>query len=188
MNGVLFNKPYGVVSQFTPLAGHPTLAAFGLPKGLYPAGRLDRDSEGLLLLTSDGALQHLLTDPKYRHPRTYWAQVERVPDEGSLSKLRAGVRLKDGMTRPCEARLLDVEPSLPPRVPPVRFRKNVPTAWVELTLTEGRNRQVRRMTAHVGHPTLRLVRARIGALSLEGLAPGEWRGLTAAESRGLSRP
>lgn len=188
MKAVLFNKPYGVVSQFTPLAGHPTLAGFGLPKGLYPAGRLDHDSEGLLLLTSDGALQHLLTDPKHRHPRTYWAQVERVPDEAALAKLRAGVRLKDGPTRPCEARLLDGAPDLPARVPPIRFRKNVPDSWLELTLTEGRNRQVRRMTAHVGFPTLRLVRARIGALSLEGLAPGDWRELTAAESRAASRP
>lgn len=188
MRAVLFNKPYGVVSQFTPLAGHPTLAGFGLPKGLYPAGRLDHDSEGLLLLTSDGGLQHLLTDPRHAHPRTYWAQVERIPSEDSLAKLRKGVRLKDGATRPCKASLLVAEPELPPRVPPVRFRKNVPTAWVEVTLTEGRNRQVRRMTAHVGHPTLRLVRARIGALTLDGLAPGAWRELTAAESRGLSRP
>lgn len=187
MRAVLFNKPYGVVSQFTALAGHPTLAAFGLPKGLYPAGRLDHDSEGLLLLTSDGALQHLLTDPGHAHPRTYWAQVERVPGEEALAKLRAGLRLKDGPTRPCAARLLETEPDLPPRVPPVRFRKNVPTAWLELTLTEGRNRQVRRMTAHVGHPTLRLVRSRIGGLTLEGLEPGAWRALGEAECR-LYRP
>lgn len=183
MRAVLFNKPYGVVSQFTPLAGHPTLAGFGLPKGLYPAGRLDHDSEGLLLLTSDGRLQHLLTDPKHGHPRTYWAQVERVPDAAALKALRSGVRLKDGPTRPCVAELLPAVPELPPRVPPVRFRKNVPTAWLELTLTEGRNRQVRRMTAHVGHPTLRLVRARIGKLSLEGLAHGAWRPLSDAECR-----
>lgn len=183
MKAVLFNKPYGVVSQFTPLAGHPTLAGFGLPKGLYPAGRLDHDSEGLLLLTSDGALQHLLTDPRHRHPRTYWAQVERVPDAAALAALRKGLKLKDGPTRPCEAALLEAEPDLPPRTPPVRFRKNVPTAWLELTLTEGRNRQVRRMTAAVGHPTLRLVRARIGALTLDGLAPGAWRPLSAEECR-----
>lgn len=183
MRAVLFNKPYGVVSQFSALAGHLTLAGFGLPKGLYPAGRLDHDSEGLLLLTSDGALQHLLTDPRHAHPRTYWAQVERVPGEEALSKLREGLRLKDGATRPCAARLLEAEPDLPPRVPPVRFRKNVPTAWLELTLTEGRNRQVRRMTAHVGHPTLRLVRARIGELTLAGLAPGAWRALAEAECR-----
>ncbi|TBR18177.1 pseudouridine synthase [bacterium] len=188
MRAVLFNKPYGVVSQFTPLAGHPTLAAFGLPKGLYPAGRLDHDSEGLLLLTSDGALQHLLTDPRYAHPRTYWAQVERVPEEAALERLRRGVRLKDGATRPCAASLLGAEPDLPPRVPPVRFRKNVPTAWVELTLTEGRNRQVRRMTAHVGHPTLRLVRSRIGALTLEGLAPGAWRELGPEELKAYRTP
>ena len=183
MKAVLFNKPYGVVSQFTPLAGHPTLSGFGLPKGLYPAGRLDHDSEGLLLLTSDGALQHLLTDPRHSHPRTYWAQVERVPGEDALARLRAGLRLGDGPTRPCAARLLEGEPDLPARVPPVRFRKNVPTAWLELTLTEGRNRQVRRMTAHVGHPTLRLVRARIGDLTLAGLSPGAWRALGDAECR-----
>lgn len=181
MRAVLFNKPYGVVSQFTPLAGHPTLAGFGLPKGVYPAGRLDHDSEGLLLLTSDGALQKRLTDPRHGHPRTYWAQVERVPGPEALKALAAGVALKDGRTRPCAARLLDAEPDLPPRDPPIRRRKNVPTAWLELTLTEGKNRQVRRMTAAVGHPTLRLVRARIGRLSLEGLPPGAWRPVTDSE-------
>lgn len=183
---VLLYKPYGVVSQFTPLGGHPTLAGFGLPKGLYPAGRLDHDSEGLLLLTGDGALQNLLTDPRWAHPRTYAAQVERVPDAASLERLAKGVRLKDGPTRPCKVRLLEEDPGFPPRDPPVRYRKSVPTAWLELTLTEGRNRQVRRMTAHVGFPTLRLVRVRIGALGLEGLAPGQWRRLTDAEVRALS--
>ncbi|MDE2291077.1 MAG: pseudouridine synthase [Elusimicrobia bacterium] len=181
MRAVLLNKPYGVVSQFTPLAGHPCLSEFGLPRGLYAAGRLDHDSEGMLLLTDDGALQHLLTDPRYRHPRTYWAQVERVPSELELERLRRGVTLRDGRTRPCEARILQEEPRLPPRDPPIRVRLNVPTAWLELTLTEGRNRQVRRMTAHVGHPTLRLVRARIGRLTLSGLEPGRWRDLTPAE-------
>lgn len=188
---VALNKPYGVVSQFTPLAGHPTLAAFGLPKGLYPAGRLDHDSEGLLILTSDGALQARLTDPRRAHPRTYLAQVERVPQEAALAALRAGLRLKDGPALPCRARLLDSEPDLPPREPPIRARKSVPTAWIELTLTEGRNRQVRRMTAAVGHPTLRLVRARIGALTLAwlGLRPGEWRPLDAsALARLVSAP
>jgi len=181
---VLFNKPYGVVSQFTALGGHPTLAEFGLPKGAYPAGRLDHDSEGLLLLTDDGALQARLSDPRFGHPRTYWAQVERVPDEAALDALRKGVALKDGKTRPAKARLIG-EPSLPPRDPPVRFRKNVPTAWLELTLAEGKNRQVRRMTAAVGHPTLRLVRARIGGLDLSGLAPGRWRAVSDAERAAL---
>lgn len=185
MRAVLFNKPYGVVSQFTPLGEHPTLAGFGLPRGLYAAGRLDHDSEGLMLLTDDGGLQHLLTDPRFGHPRTYWAQVERVPDEARLEKLRGGVRLKDGRTRPCEARLMMREPTLPPRDPPIRFRLNVPTAWLELTLREGRNRQVRRMTAHIGHPTLRLVRARIGDLTLGELAQGQWRWLAPGELRVL---
>ncbi|MBI3550362.1 MAG: pseudouridine synthase [Elusimicrobia bacterium] len=175
MKTIAFYKPYGVLSQFTPMAGHPTLADFGIPRGVYPAGRLDHDSEGLLILTDDGELQHRLTDPSFKHPRTYWAQVERVPSEASLKALAAGVTLSDGPTRPCEASLLSKEPRLPPRDPPIRKRLTVPTAWLELTLTEGRNRQVRRMTAAIGHPTLRLVRARIGAVSLSGLSPGEWR-------------
>ena len=169
-------KPYGVLSQFSDEDGHPGLSRFGLPKGVYPAGRLDRDSEGLLLLSDDGELIHRLTDPRFGHPRTYWAQVERVPDDEALAKLSAGPVLADGPTRPCQARLID-EPPLPPRVPPIRERKNIPTAWVELTLTEGRNRQVRRMTAAVGFPTLRLVRGAIGDLSLLDLAlePGKWK-------------
>ncbi len=181
MRYLLFNKPYGVVCQFSPVDNHPTLAGFDLPKGVYPAGRLDTDSEGLLLLTDDGRLQHFLTDPRFGHPRTYWAQVERVPTEEALAKLREGPRLADGPTRPCKARLLEEEPQLPPREPPIRFRKNVPTAWIELTLTEGRNRQVRRMTAAIGHPTLRLIRVRIGRLELGDLAPGTWRTLTPAQ-------
>ena len=185
MNGILFNKPYGVVSQFTPLGDHSTLADFGFPKGLYPAGRLDHDSEGLLLLTDDGPLQNRLTDPHWRHPRTYWVQVERIPDVDSMTRLVGGLNLRDGLTRPCAASVLIADPELPPRDPPIRFRKTVPTIWIELTLTEGRNRQVRRMTAHIGHPTLRLVRARIGDLTLAGLAPGTWRTLTAAELRVL---
>jgi len=170
-------KPYGVLSQFTGAPADETLAAFGLPKGVYPVGRLDKDSEGLLLLSDDGALIHRLLDPGHGHPRTYWAQVERVPDEDSLQALRDGVVLKDGPTRPAAARLLAEPPPLPPRDPPIRYRKSVPDAWVELVLTEGRNRQVRRMTAAVGHPTLRLVRAAVGELRLPelGLAPGEWR-------------
>ena len=172
---ILFYKPYGVVSQFTPLADHTTLKDFNLPSDVYPCGRLDHDSEGLLLLTSDGALQHRISDPKFAHPRTYLAQVERVPTPEVLSRLCAGVKLKDGMTRPCKARRMDPEPVFPPRTPPIRFRKNVLTAWLEITLNEGRNRQVRRMTAVVGHPTLRLVRVSLGEYTLENLLPGQWR-------------
>jgi 23S rRNA pseudouridine2457 synthase len=174
---ILFWKPYGVLCQFTPEPGtaHATLADFIDVPEVYPAGRLDHDSEGLVVLTSDGALQHRLTDPKRGHPRTYWAQVERVPDAAALQALRKGVLVQGKRTLPAKARLLDEEPMLPERVPAVRFRKSVPTAWVELTLTEGRNRQVRRMTAAVGHPTVRLVRVRVGEWSLEGLEPGKWR-------------
>lgn len=172
---LLFNKPYGVATQFSPIAGHRTLAEFGLPKRVYPAGRLDHDSEGLLVLTDDGQLQHALTDPRHYHKRTYWAQVEREPSIEALDRLRAGPRLSDGPTRPARVQRLNVEPSLPPREPPIRFRKNVPTAWLEITLTEGRNRQVRRMTAAIGHPTLRLVRVRVGPFQLDDLAPGRWR-------------
>jgi len=177
---IALHKPYGYLSQFSSEDGHPGLAALRLPPKVYPCGRLDRDSEGLLLLTDDGDLNHRLTDPRFEHPRAYWAQVERVPDDAALKALAAGPRLSDGPTRPCKARLI-AEPALPPRDPPIRFRKNVPTAWLELTLTEGRNRQVRRMTAAVGFPTLRLVRAAIGALKLGDLAPGRWRQVNTAE-------
>ena len=172
---VLFNKPYGVMSQFSPSGEKVTLARFSLPANIYPAGRLDHDSEGLLLLTDDGGLNHRLTDPRRGHPRTYWVQVERAPDDAALEKLRRGVTLADGPTLPCKVSRLESEPDLPPRDPPIRFRVNVPTAWLALTLTEGRNRQVRRMTAAVGHPTLRLVRAGIGNLTLKDLPPGKWR-------------
>lgn len=172
---VLLNKPYGVLSQFSALERKTTLSRFSLPAGVYPAGRLDHDSEGLLLLTDDGALAHRLTDPRLGHPRTYWAQVERIPDAEALQKLARGLVLTDGKTLPCKVRLLEAEPDLPPRDPPIRFRLNVPTAWIELTLKEGRNRQVRRMTAAIGHPTLRLVRAGIGNLTMKGLEPGKWR-------------
>jgi 23S rRNA pseudouridine2457 synthase len=180
---VAFHKPYGVLSQFSPEDGHPGLSGFKLPKGVYACGRLDRDSEGLLLLCDDGRLIHRLTDPRYAHPRTYLAQVELVPGPEALGKLAAGPVLSDGPTRPCRARLLHSEPPLPPRHPPIRFRKNVPTAWLELTLTEGRNRQVRRMTAAVGHPTLRLVRIKIGRLTLKSLEPGRFREIDLAELR-----
>ena len=173
---VAFNKPYGVLCQFTDrsVPQRPTLAGFGLPAGLYPAGRLDSDSEGLLLLTDDGALAHRLTDPRHKQPKTYWAQVEGNPTEAQLAALRSGVLLNDGPTRPAGARRIE-PPVLWPRDPPVRMRKTVPDAWLELQLREGRNRQVRRMTAAVGLPTLRLVRVAIGPWRLDGLAPGDWR-------------
>jgi 23S rRNA pseudouridine2457 synthase len=173
---IAFNKPFGVLCQFTDRSTPPrrTLAEFGLPPGVYAAGRLDHDSEGLLLLTDDGALANRLTDPRHKQPKTYWAQVEGEPGEAQLAALREGVELNDGRTRPAQARRIEA-PALWPRDPPVRFRKTVPDAWLELVIGEGRNRQVRRMTAAVGLPTLRLVRVAIGAHRLDGLAPGEWR-------------
>lgn len=179
------HKPYGVLSQFTPEPGSAwrTLADFGLPKNVYPVGRLDADSEGLLLLTDEAGLNTRLLDPKHGHLREYWVQVERIPTDAALAQLARGVKIGDYTTLPCRAWRLDSAPALPPRDPPVRFRKTVPDGWIALELTEGKNRQVRRMTASVGHPTLRLVRARIGALTLEGLglAPGKWRELTPTE-------
>lgn len=171
---VALNKPYGVLSQFTGEKGDRTLAEFGLPGGVYPAGRLDKDSEGLLLLTDDGPFIKKLLEPKFGHPRTYLVQVEGEPDDQAIQKLQQGVEIKGYKTKRCQAEILPEAPDLPPRDPPVRFRKSIPTTWLEMTLTEGKNRQVRRMTAAVGHPTLRLVRWQIGNLSLEGLAPGEW--------------
>jgi 23S rRNA pseudouridine2457 synthase len=172
---ILFNKPYGVLCQFTDGGeGRPTLADFVTMPGVYPAGRLDLDSEGLLLLTGDGRLQARIADPKFKMAKTYLVQVEGEVGEASLDALRRGVLLKDGMTLPAEAERID-PPTLWPRDPPVRFRKTVPDCWLSLTICEGRNRQVRRMTAAVGHPTLRLVRWRIGEWSLDGVPPGEWR-------------
>ncbi|RYY38194.1 MAG: rRNA large subunit pseudouridine synthase E [Sphingomonadales bacterium] len=172
---ILFNKPWGVLSQFTDEgSGHPTLAGFIDVPGVYPAGRLDRDSEGLLLLTDDGRLQARIADPKHKVAKTYWVQVEGEPDEAALAALRTGVRLKDGLTRPALAERID-PPAIWPRDPPVRLRKSVPDCWIAVTITEGRNRQVRRMTAAVGHPTLRLVRWRVGDWTLDDVAPGTWR-------------
>jgi len=184
MTTIIFNKPYGVLSQFTPEHGHPSLADFKFPKGVYPAGRLDADSEGLLLLTSDGALQAHISDPRHKTPKTYWAQVEREITEDALAVLRRGLTLNDGPTLPCGAAALP-DPGLAPRVPPVRFRKTVPTSWAELVLKEGRNRQVRRMLAAVGFPVLRLLRRAIGPLTFDGLEPGSWRELTGKEIRSL---
>lgn len=174
---IAFNKPFGVLCQFTDrsVPPRPTLAGFGLPPQVYAAGQLDFDSEGLLLLTDDGRLAHRLTDPRHRQHKTYLVQVEGEPDDAALAALRAGITLKDGPTLPARVRRVDPPDWLWPRDPPIRVRKSVPDSFIELTITEGRNRQVRRMTAAIGHPTLRLVRLSIGAHTLEGLAPGQWR-------------
>jgi len=177
---ILVNKPYGVLPQFTDGEQRQTLSAFVPLRGVYPAGRLDRDSEGLMILTDDGQLQHLISHPRHKLAKTYWVQVEGGVSEQALASLRRGVLLNDGMTAPAEARLIE-EPVLWTRTPPIRYRANIPTSWIELVIHEGRNRQVRRMTAAVGHPTLRLVRWRIGPWCVAGLAPGEWRALAPAE-------
>lgn len=178
---IAFNKPYGVLPCFTDPAGRPTLADYVAIPGVYAAGRLDLDSEGLLLLTSDGTLAHRITDPQHKLPKVYLAQVERIPTEEALEQLRKGVVLNGRKTRPAEVCLLPDDPQLPDRPVPIRFRKNVPTAWLEITLREGLNRQVRRMTAAVGHPTLRLIRVAIGPVVLGDLQPGQWRDLTSRE-------
>jgi 23S rRNA pseudouridine2457 synthase len=172
---LLFNKPFQVLSQFSPSGDKRTLADYIDVAGVYPAGRLDYDSEGLMLLTDDGALQARVANPRYRRIKTYLAQVEGLPDRQALRQLSAGVELKDGRTRPARVALVDEPGWLWPRTPPIRERKNIPTQWLRLDISEGRNRQVRRMTAAVGHPTLRLVRIAIGDWSLDGLAPGEYR-------------
>jgi 23S rRNA pseudouridine2457 synthase len=183
-----FYKPFDVLSQFTQEhPSHHTLAEFGFPAHVYPVGRLDRDSEGLLLLSDEAKWNDRLLNPRHAHPRTYHAQVDGTVRGEALRKLRSGVDLKEFRTLPCKARRLDIDPGHPPRDPPVRFRKNIPTSWIELTLTEGKNRQVRRMTAAVGFPTLRLVRVSIGGLQLNdlGLEVGRWRELTPGEQRAL---
>ena len=175
---ILFNKPFGVLSQFTPEAGHPALDTFGFPPGGYAAGRLDHDSEGALLLTDNGRLIKKLLDPKFEHPRTYLAQVDGQITEEAVGRLAAGVSLKGYKTKPCIARIVAPPEWIWERNPPVRFRANIPTSWVELTLIEGKNRQVRHMTAAVGFPTLRLVRIKIGEVPLGKLQPGQWREVT----------
>lgn len=179
---LLLNKPFGVLCQFS--GAGPTLAALVPQPEVYPAGRLDKDSEGLLLLTDDGALQARISSPRFKLPKTYWAQVEGVPDDAALRALTGGVDLREGRSAPAEARPL-ADPALWPREPPIRSRRHQPTSWIELVLREGRNRQVRRMTAAVGHPTLRLVRVAIGPLRLGDLAPGAWRAASAAEMAAL---
>jgi 23S rRNA pseudouridine2457 synthase len=179
-----FHKPYGVLSQFTP-DGSPnrTLAEFHFPKGVYAIGRLDADSEGLLLFTDEPGLNTRLLHPRHAHEREYWAQVERIPTPAALAQLGRGVAIQGRRTLPCRAWLLDPQPEVPPRTPPIRFRKNVPDCWLGLELIEGKNRQVRRMTAAIGHPTLRLLRVRIGLFSLADLPSGQWRELGATERK-----
>jgi len=179
-----FHKPYGVLSQFTP-DGSPnrTLAEFGFPKGVYPIGRLDADSEGLLLLSDEAGLNTRLLDPEHGHHRTYWAQVERIPTAEALAQLATGVKVQNYTTRPCNVWLLDPQPEVPSRDPPIRMRKSVPDCWMALELTEGKNRQVRRMTSAIGHPTLRLMRVRIGSFELGSLTPGSWREIDTRERK-----
>jgi 23S rRNA pseudouridine2457 synthase len=187
---IAFHKPYRVLSQFTP-DGSPNrpLAGFGFPPGVYPIGRLDADSEGLLLLSDEPGLNEALLHPKHGHERLYWVQVERVPALESLASLGKGVVIQGKKTLPCHAWLLDPQPPVAPRDPPIRFRKSVPDCWIAMELTEGRNRQVRHMTAAIGHPTLRLMRVRIGGFDLDGLAPGQWKELSSTDrSKVLDSP
>jgi 23S rRNA pseudouridine2457 synthase len=181
---IAFNKPCGVLSRFTP-DGSPnrTLAEFGFPRDVYPLGRLDADSEGLLLLSDEPGLNQALLHPRHAHQREYWAQVERIPAPAALLKLGQGLALQTRLTLPCRAWVLDPQPEVAPRDPPIRFRKTVPTCWIDLELSEGKNRQVRRMTAAIGHPTLRLIRVRIGHFELRDLPPGAWKILTASERK-----
>lgn len=178
---IRFYKPFRVLSQFTSEPGHRNLSEFGFPENVYSIGRLDYDSEGLLLLTNDGRFKHRLINPVYEHPRTYWVQVERIPSAESLTILSSGITLKDFRAQPCRVRLLPDDPEVPHRTPPIRYRKHIPTAWLEMTLTEGKNRQVRRMTASVGHPALRLIRVSIERWTWKGLHPGKWDFIQAGE-------
>lgn len=182
---IRFYKPYGVLSKFTDTEGRPTLADYIDVPQVYAAGRLDKDSEGLMILTNHKRLSTRLTEPRFAHPRTYWVQVERIPDQAALRQLEQGVEIGGYRTKPSIVRLLEEPPDLPPREPPIRFRKSVPTAFIELTLFEGKNRQVRRMTAAVGHPTLRLIRIAIGPITLDGLAVGQWADLSVHERQAL---
>jgi 23S rRNA pseudouridine2457 synthase len=182
---LIFCKPYKVLSCFTDPEGRPTVGDYVDVSRVYAAGRLDYDSEGLLLLTSDGQLAHRITHPKYKLKKVYLVQVENIPDETALNRLRRGVLIKGKQTRPAQVELLAEEPDLFPRPQPIRYRKNIPTAWLKITLQEGRKRQVRRMTAAVGHPTLRLIRVAIGPVTLSNLTPGQWRDLTEAELKTL---
>lgn len=185
---IIFHKPYGVLSQFTQESPkHITLKEYIDIPDIYPVGRLDWDSEGLMLLTNDGKLQHRLANPRFGHKRTYWVQVERIPDTDAISKLCTGIEIKDYRTRPAQVKLFLEEPTVSDRHPPIRYRKNIPTAWLEMTLTQGKNRQVRRMTAAVGFPTLRLIRVTIAHLQLNDLPLGQWRTLTVSESKELKK-
>jgi 23S rRNA pseudouridine2457 synthase len=177
---VLFNKPFNVLSQFTDEDGRLTLKDFIDVADVYAAGRLDRDSEGLLLLTNDGALQHKLTSPDAKTSKTYWAQVEGIPNQRAIDKLAAGIELKDGLTRPAKIEMIDEPVGLWSRSPPIRERQHIPTQWLKITISEGRNRQVRRMTAHIGHPTLRLIRYRIGSWTIDGIATGKYHNIQTA--------
>lgn len=184
---IFLNKPYGVLTQFSDDQGRPTLKDYVPIPGIYPAGRLDTDSEGLVVLTDNGTWQARIADPRHKLPKTYWVQVENVPDTAALQRLCGGLDLGDFVTAPCQARLIDPPQLLWPRDPPIRYRAAIPDAWVEITLREGKNRQVRRMTAKVGHPTLRLIRWAIGPWTLAGLEPGQWREATLDEINVISR-